>query len=531
MSAWSSGESEPEEEYADDRTGASQPNASSEIFDDPERDDGVFFDSVYFSSIKDFVGHANFYENIPIPEHTPLAYFEFFMDSNIFKVILEQTNLFQKQNPDPFHSNMAPWKDVTVEELRIFLALTINMGHVRKCNVKDYWSMDPLLSTPIFRKYMTRNRYLQILRFLHFENNRDNASPYKNHPLRKIKPVIDFLNQKFSSTLHPGKNLCIDESLMLWKGRLKFKQYLPLKRHRFGIKFFELVDCETGFLLRFIIYTGADTDYEKFDLGISGDIVVDFLTPYFNKGHVIFIDNWYSSPQLANFLHDKDTGMCGTVKKTRKGMPKLVSKLNRGEIEVAHTDSWLAIKWMDKKEVYMITTVHEVGYASTGKKHWSTNKDIIKPICIVDYNKNMGGIDNIDRQLSLAETIRKSTKWYRKLFFHLLDFVLVNSHALHKMKSTTNKKISYPDFRLEVVRGLLGINSDDLRHSCQSNDSRLTGKHFPKKIDQGKKKEGNCCLCLMNKTRHRSTYECKTCQVVLCIDPCFETYHTKEVLP
>ena len=67
------------------------------------------------------------------------------MDSNIFKVILEQTNLFQKQNPDPFHSNMAPWKDVTVEELRIFLALTINMGHVRKCNVKNYWSMDPLL--------------------------------------------------------------------------------------------------------------------------------------------------------------------------------------------------------------------------------------------------------------------------------------------------------------------------------------------------------------------------------------------------
>jgi len=51
------------------------------------------------------------------------------------------------------------------------------------------------------------------------------------------------------------------------------------------------------------------------------------------------MDNWYLSPELAEFLHDRDTGMCGTVRKNRKGMPKLNSKLNRDEIEVAHTDT------------------------------------------------------------------------------------------------------------------------------------------------------------------------------------------------
>ena len=218
------------------------------------------------------------------------------------------------------------------------------------------------------------------------------------------------MNQKFSSTINPGKNICIDERLMLWKGRLKFKQNLPLKRHRFGIKFFELVDCDTGFLLGFIIYTETDTEFEKFDLGISGDIVAHFLKPYFYKGHVVYTDNWYSSPVLAEFLHDRDTGMCGTVKKNRKGTPELKSKLNKGEIEVAHTDTWLVLKWLDKKEVYMITTVHETGYSSTGKQHWKTKEDIMKPTCIVEYNKNMGGVDDIDRQLSLAESVRKSMK-------------------------------------------------------------------------------------------------------------------------
>ena len=342
--------------------------------------------------------------------------------------------------------------------------------------------------------------------------------------MKKIKPIIDFLNQKFSSTINPGKNLCIDESLMLWKGRLKFKQFLPLKRHRFGIKLFELVDCDTGFLLGFIIYTGADTEFEKFDLGISGDIVAHFLKPYFYKGHVVYMDNWYSSPVLAEFLHDRDTGMCGTVKKNRKGMPELKSKLNKGEIEVAHTDTWLVLKWLDKKEVYMITTVHETGYSSTGKQHWKTKADIMKPTCIVEYNKNMGGVDDIDRQLSSAEPVRKSMKWYRKLFFHLVDLSLCNAHKLYKMQTTD--PLSYPDFRLEVVRGLLKLDLIDCEQTCQTGHLRFTGRHYPKKAEQNQ-----CHFCVMTKIRRRSSYVCNICQVALCIDPCFEIYHTKKSLP
>lgn len=166
----------------------------------------------------------------------------------------------------------------------------------------------------------------------------------------------------------------------MWKGRLKFKQYLPLKRNRFGIKLFELVDCETGFLLDFIVYTGSNTDYDKFDLGVSGNIVAHFMKPYHHKGHILYIDNWYSSPQLAEFLHDRDTGVCGTVKENRKGMPALNAKLNRGEIEVAHNNIWLVIKWMDKKEVYVITTVHEVAFCATGKKNYKTQENILKPL-------------------------------------------------------------------------------------------------------------------------------------------------------
>ncbi|XP_043473692.1 piggyBac transposable element-derived protein 4-like [Leptopilina heterotoma] len=376
---------------------------------------------------------------------------------------------------------------------------------------------------------------IPLLQLIVTESNRyqiQNPEPYHakmkdneeitDHPLKKVEPIIDYLQDKFSNTIIPGKNLCIDESLLLWKGRLKFKQYLPLKRNRFGIKLFELVDCQTGFILNFIVYTGENTDYKKFGLGITGDIVAHFLKPYFGKGHVVYVDNWYSSAQLAEFLHDRDMGLCGTVKSNRKGLPKMESKLQRGEVEAAHTVCWLLIKWMDKKEVYMITTVHELDFCATGKKNFRTNEDIVKPTCVVEYNRNMGGIDNIDRQLSLTESVRKSMKWYRKLFFHLMDLALTAAYSLYKMN---NEYLSFPKFRLEVIRSILGISSFESipRHSGLS---RLTGNHFPKLGNSDRR----CQVCSLKGTRKRTKYYCSTCTTALCVTPCFEKYHTFEIL-
>lgn len=272
----------------------------------------IFYSNTFEPSIKDFTGLPScLSENAHLNGHEPIHYFDLFFNDQLLDHIVRETNIYQQQNPEPIRMNMKPWVDLTKDELKKFLGLTMLMGHVQKVRLDDYWSTNPLLVTPIFPQTMTRNRYEQILRFLHLNDNEQ----FLNHPLKKIKFVIDDLNEKFSKFLIPGKNLCIDESLLLWKGRLRFKQFLPLKRDRFGIKLFQIVDCATGFILGFIIYTGADTEYKRFDLGITGDVVAHFLEPYFRKGHVVYVDNWYSSPKLAEFLHEKDTGICGTIKK------------------------------------------------------------------------------------------------------------------------------------------------------------------------------------------------------------------------
>jgi hypothetical protein len=48
------------------------------------------------------------------------------------------------------------------EEMRRFMGLMVLMGQVRKESVRDYWSTDPTISTPIFNQTMSRNRFESI---------------------------------------------------------------------------------------------------------------------------------------------------------------------------------------------------------------------------------------------------------------------------------------------------------------------------------------------------------------------------------
>ena len=177
---------------------------------------------------------------------------------------------------------------------------------------------------------------------MHFANNEDIA---RNDRLEKSRPIIDDFKRKFRNCMNPTQNLCIDESLLLWKGRLDFKQYMPSKRHRFGIKLFQLVDCETKFILDFIVHTGSTAEYQVIsELGLSGSVVMELMKRYLNKGHHLYVDNWYTSPALFELLHRNKTGAYGTVRKNRHGLPPLSTKLKRGDRHYRHTDVLLALK-------------------------------------------------------------------------------------------------------------------------------------------------------------------------------------------
>jgi len=170
-----------------------------------------------------------------------------------------------------------------------------------------------------------------------------------------------------------------------FKGRL-FLQIIPSKRNRFEIKSFVLCDCKTGYIQDFIVYTGIGTTIgtEHKDYGKSGSIVMSLLESYLGKGHILYVDNWYTSLALFDVLHKNCTNACGTVKKRRKRMPKMNKKLKKGEAYFRSSANMLArIKWQDKKEVFIISTIHKEEFVDV-PKHYSAQEIVQKPSCVHD---------------------------------------------------------------------------------------------------------------------------------------------------
>ena len=84
---------------------------------------------------------------------------------------------------------------------------------------------------------MDKDRFQIIMRMLHFA---DNSSPSTSR-LAKIDSLMNKLIHNFQTVYTPGSELVVDESMVPFRGRVKFRQYIPGKSHRYGYNFFKLL--------------------------------------------------------------------------------------------------------------------------------------------------------------------------------------------------------------------------------------------------------------------------------------------------
>ena len=124
------------------------------------------------------------------------------------------------------------------------------------------------------------------------------------------KLVTNFLN-----TFHPGKNIAIDEAMVAWRGPLSFRVYNPDKPDKFGIKVFELCDSATAYCRNLEFYTGRKKVSSN---GATFDVVDRLISPYMGCGRTLYVDNFYTSPDLFGYLKENHTLACGTKRQYRE---------------------------------------------------------------------------------------------------------------------------------------------------------------------------------------------------------------------
>ena len=199
------------------------------------------------------------------------------------------------------------------------------------------------------------------------------------------------------------------------------------------------------------------------------------------KGHHVYLDNYYSSPELFLELHYLETFCCGTVHSQRKNLPLAVIKVklkNKGDCLFRRNGLLLCLAWKEKKKqkknVTMLTTIHEAVMVETGKTDFFGNK-VEKPEAVYYYCGQMGGVDLSDQLLNYYSFLQKSTKWSRKLLIHQLNLLILNAYILNKNYGC--KKLTHDEYRDRIVKYLLGEGLKNYKIPLPPVLSKKIGKH------------------------------------------------------
>jgi len=218
-----------------------------------------------------------------------------------------------------------------------------------------------------------------------------------------------------------------------------------------------------------MVYTGGHMNKElmtdpETELLTSERIPLTLTQPYVSKGHRLFLDNFYTSPRLASYLLERQTTLVGTVRPNRRDFPADLARadIERGQTKFSLSDTGvLAVKYrapQDKankkpKVVHLLSTAHGNDIAASSKKDKDGNA-VMKPTCVLDYNKSMGGVDLMDQQLDSLLVIRKTYKWYKKIVFRLLMQSMLSAHKLMQLQGD---KHDFLKFVHDVITQLLTL--------------------------------------------------------------------------
>lgn len=503
--------------------------------------------------------------NSQLPERfqqlkTPYSCFSYLFPDEIFeRVATETVNNARQQNNTDF--------TVSSVDIKKYVGILIYMSIYRYPSLETYWGQHTFEA---IRVTMSSKRFYEIRRYLCLNDatymKKKGEEGYD--PLFKIRPVVDTLNRTFDS-IPKLPRLCVDEQMCATKMKSRFRQYMPNKPHKWGIKLFVLCDS-SGFSYKFEVYHGAGDNVVLPDtpnLGACANVVVRLsqTVPDF-KYHIIYFDNFYTSLPLLVYLRSRGIYSLGTIRSNRINNCKLpgdkdkdLMKKPRGHAVEYVGDAYgidiSTVLWKDTKNVRLASTYAgnlpfksaEDVQPSKLTRYDRTKHQYLEVDCpnvIREYNYHMGGVDLMDGLLGRFHIRLKTKSYSLRLFYHMIDMAVVNAYLLHRRIHAQPKYIELAVFRSEIADVLCRYQQKNPvgRPSQVVKDSEVASSitqkktylppadirfdkidHWPEFLDRGGKK-----TCKLPACKSETQGFCSKCKVNLCLAPgkrCFRMFH------
>ena len=446
----------------------------------------------------------------------PFELFRHYLDDELLDKIASQSNLYARQKNNVQFS-------MTVSDVLKLSGIVLLSGYHSLPQQEMYWSQDEDIRVDLVASSMSRNRFRDLKRYIHFA---DNQSLNQNDKMAKIRPLLDATNSRLIQFGVFAENLSIDEQMLPYTGRHSAKQFMHNKPVKFGYKLWSLASSN-GYPFHIDVYSGKGNSPLETTLGEHVVLklvdIVDDVTQ-----HTITFDNYFTSYNLLKSLKEKGIRATGTIRENRMAKAPIMEssamkKKQRGVFEYfLADDDVLIVKWNDNKPVTLATNYDSVNPLSTCKRFSQSEKKYVsidQPNIVRNYNALMGGVDLVDRALSNYRPMIRGKKWYFPFFSHCINIFVVASWRIHR---ELGGKLSQLDFLRYICRSLLKCEVRQARPGPQGDpvpDVRFDniGHSCTKAV-----REGRCKQCKKN-----TFFCCHKCNVKL-HQKCFFTFHTNK---
>lgn len=460
----------------------------------------------------------------------PIDALEVFLDDTFFETVLKFTNESLKLKRENSSNVSSYYQDFEPVEIRAAIGLLILCGILKSKgeSLEQMWS--DMYGRPVLKATMPLKRFQTFLAMARFDDKPSRKEREKSDKLAAIRELFDSFVAKSKSAYTPSPFVCVDETLIGFRGKCPFRVYMPCKPARYGIKIWSLCDNGTHYLCNCQVYTGKDAHADGPEKQQGARVVKDLVSYLYGSGGNVTMDNFFTSYTLGQQLLVNNMTLLGTVRKNRREVPKDLLSKHRDEhsSQFVFTADTSMVAYVPKagRSVLLMSTMHSQPdvYEEDPSK---------KPFMILDYNETKGAVDAFDEQISAYTTARACRRWPMRIFYFLVDASCMNAYVCWTLiQPTWNDR---PNCRRLDKRRLFLLDASHalIKPLQQSRADNPNVYHMPtvtkvmhavgvaqmatNTLESGKqtKKRGRCASCPRSKEQ-KVKNRCSVCAEFVC---------------
>lgn len=188
-----------------------------------------------------------------------------------------------------------------------------------------------------------------------------------------------------------------------------------MKRHRYGLKIFNVVDPASHYMINATPYLGKEQKGKAKKVikkaPLSERVVLELMEGLFDAGRTLTVDNYFTSTSLAEALYGRKTYLLGTIRRNNTGVPKdfVSEKSSTGKAKFLFSGHLTLMKYTPKprKAVFLLSSKHHQAEVT---EKTVRGRSITKPAMVHEYNKMKSGIDVLDAIRSKHTCSRESRR-------------------------------------------------------------------------------------------------------------------------